>query len=83
MAGKAAVKVSVSGLVQGVGFRYWTEHKARSLDLTGYVSNMPDGSVEALFEGDRENLNQMLEYLHQGPPAARVTAGGGDATRWR
>ena len=71
---KAAARAYVSGRVQGVGFRYWTVREARALGLSGWVKNLPDGGVEALFEGDRESLKQMLLLLEEGPPAARVTS---------
>ncbi|MFA4044090.1 MAG: hypothetical protein HZRFUVUK_000873 [Candidatus Fervidibacterota bacterium] len=62
----------VYGLVQGVGFRYFTLWEASKLGLTGYVRNLSDGSVEVVAEGTKEDLEKLLEKLHQGPPAARV-----------
>ena len=63
----------VHGRVQGVSFRYYTMMKAHQLGLTGWVRNQPDGTVETLAEGDRELLDAFLEFLNDGPPAARVT----------
>ncbi len=63
----------VDGLVQGVNFRYYTQERARSLRLAGWVRNRADGSVEVLAEGPRASLDQLLEFLQRGPPAASVT----------
>lgn len=62
----------VSGRVRGVNFRYYTEHKANNLNLTGWVRKLPDGTVEVLAEGQRDELESLLEYLHKGSPAAHV-----------
>lgn len=64
----------IRGRVQGVSFRYFTQQTARRLGLTGWVRNLPDGTVEALFEGERESIEQALEACRQGPPAAAVEA---------
>ena len=66
-------RVLISGRVQGVSFRYFTQRTARALGLTGWVRNRPDGSVEALFEGVRATVEQVLAACCQGPPAAEVT----------
>jgi acylphosphatase len=63
----------VHGHVQGVSFRYYTRMKAYDLDLTGWVRNVPDGSVEVMAVGPREALDEFEEWLHHGPPGARVT----------
>jgi acylphosphatase len=63
----------VKGMVQGVNFRYATLERARQLDLTGWVKNLRDGSVEVLAEGPRPALDQLGEFLRRGPPAASVT----------
>jgi acylphosphatase len=65
--------VVVSGRVQGVGFRWWARERARALGLAGWVRNLPDGRVELLLEGEAETVRAMLEWLADGPPAARVT----------
>ena len=62
----------IHGQVQGVGFRYWTQHKARALGLAGYVRNLPDGSVEVAAAGDSNQLRQLEQLLSRGPTAARV-----------
>lgn len=63
---------SVTGRVQGVSFRAWTQSKARDLGLRGWVRNAPDGSVQALLHGEADSVARMLEALHAGPPAASV-----------
>ena len=63
----------ISGQVQGVNFRHTTVQKARSLGLTGWVRNRPDGTVEVTAEGQRRQLEELLAFLHDGPPAAYVT----------
>jgi len=62
----------ISGRVQGVNFRAATRAKARELGLTGWARNLPDGRVEAVFEGETDALETMLAWCHQGPPPARV-----------
>jgi acylphosphatase len=62
----------VSGQVQGVGFRYSAMAQARRLGLTGWVANLPDGSVEGVAAGPDEALHQFRDWLRRGPPAARV-----------
>jgi acylphosphatase len=62
----------VRGRVQGVSFRYYTQEQALRLRLSGWVRNRPDGSVEVAAEGPRADLEQLLAFLHHGPPAARV-----------
>ena len=66
------VHVFISGTVQGVGYRYATVRQAQHLGLNGWVRNLPDGRVEAIFEGDRALVEQMINWCHQGPPTARV-----------
>ena len=65
-------RYSIVGRVQGVGFRYFTRSAAHQLGILGYVRNLPDGSVEALGEGDARSLEQWEEILRQGPPGSRV-----------
>ena len=64
----------MSGLVQGVGFRYFAERTARELGLTGYVRNRDDGTVEAYAIGDAPALDEFKARLAMGPRSARVTA---------
>ena len=62
----------ITGRVQGVGFRHFTRQTARRLDLSGWVRNEPDGSVRLEAEGPHDAVEQLLEAVHEGPPAARV-----------
>jgi acylphosphatase len=64
--------VFISGRVQGVGYRYSTVDTASQLGLTGWVRNLPDSRVEAVFEGAREVVDEMVRWCHSGPPAAVV-----------
>ena len=64
--------LSISGRVQGVFFRAWTRDLADRLSVKGWVRNCPDGHVEAHLEGDAAAIEQMIERLHDGPPAAEV-----------
>jgi len=65
-------RVIVNGMVQGVGFRYYTEAEASALGLGGYVRNRSDGAVEIEIEGDEAALERMLQWLHRGPRSASV-----------
>jgi acylphosphatase len=69
---KARAHVYVSGRVQGVFFRAWTEDEAVKRGLTGWVRNLADGRVEAVFEGEREDVEDMVKACWRGPPGARV-----------
>jgi acylphosphatase len=69
---KARVHVFVSGRVQGVFFRAETADMASRLGLAGWVRNLPDGRVEALFEGEKQDVEKALEFCRRGPPGARV-----------
>ncbi len=62
----------IHGRVQDVFFRDWTVRTARRLGVTGWVRNLPDGTVEAHLEGDAAAIESMTAKLHDGPPAARV-----------
>ena len=67
------VRVFVDGRVQGVGFRASTAREAMRLGLTGWARNLPDGRVEAAYEGPRDAVEEMLAWTRRGPAAARVT----------
>ncbi len=65
--------VFVSGRVQGVFFRSETSREARRYNVTGLIRNLSDGRVEAIFEGEKENVEKLIEFCKRGPHAARVT----------
>ena len=75
----ASVQVIVSGFVQGVYFRDFTSRQATQLGLTGYVRNLPGGTVEVNAEGERKQLAKLIDCLKAGSPAAEVTK---VATKW-
>ncbi|HNH76956.1 MAG TPA: acylphosphatase [Candidatus Obscuribacter sp.] len=65
-------KLKIHGRVQGVFFRQSTREKARELGLSGWVKNMPDGTVEALAAGPESLVNELIAWCHKGPAYARV-----------
>ncbi|NJL01950.1 MAG: acylphosphatase [Spirulinaceae cyanobacterium SM2_1_0] len=67
------IHVLISGVVQGVGYRYATTRQAQRLGLNGWVRNLPDGRVEAVFEGDRAAVERAITWCHSGSPAAQVS----------
>ncbi len=70
---KSRAKLIIKGRVQGVNFRYYTQREAQKHNLTGWVRNLPDGSVAALFEGDEDEVEAMVQWCRHGPPSAQVT----------
>ena len=69
---EAARHVSVYGRVQGVFFRAWARDQAIELGVTGWVRNCPDGRVDMHIEGEDAAVEQLIDRLHRGPPAAKV-----------
>jgi acylphosphatase len=69
---KARAKVLVSGIVQGVFFRARTMQEAVRQNVNGWVRNLPDGRVEAVFEGEKEALDKMVDFCREGPRGAMV-----------
>jgi acylphosphatase len=67
-------QVTITGRVQGVGYRAWVDHQARNHDLEGWVRNHRDGSVEALFAGPADVVSEMVARCRRGPSSARVEA---------
>jgi len=65
-------RIVVQGHVQGVFFREATRRRAQAAGVTGYVRNCPDGTVEAVFEGEREAVERLVEFCREGPRGARV-----------
>ena len=72
MSDLVSVQAIVHGYVQGVFFRAFVLKRAEELGLTGYVRNLPGGTVEAQAEGERKRLEELIGYLKIGPPSARV-----------
>ena len=64
--------ILVSGIVQGVGYRYYTLRKAGALGLTGFVRNLPDGRVEVEVEGEESAIQEFIGFLRKGPIGAHV-----------
>ncbi len=69
-----AVEVTVRGMVQGVGFRWFVSREANIAGVTGWVANQPDGSVAVVAEGDPDALQILLAALHEGPSGASVSS---------
>ena len=69
---KSNIHVIIYGRVQGVWFRASTKQKAEQLGINGWVRNTVDGNVEAIFEGEENSVNEMLNWCHHGPPMAEV-----------
>lgn len=69
----ARIHCFITGRVQGVAYRAYTQREAIQLGLTGWVRNCPDGRVELVAEGSQEALQALVSWCHQGPPLAKVT----------
>jgi acylphosphatase len=74
MGSKVRAHVVVTGRVQGVYFRYATREEADMRGVKGWVRNRREGGVEAVFEGEKEKVEELIEFCHYGPPAAKVSA---------
>jgi len=70
---KVRVRIFVSGRVQGVFFRVETRYEAMKRNVAGWVRNTSGGRVEAIFEGEREDVEKLIEFCRKGPSGARVT----------
>ena len=66
------IHLIVSGKVQGVFFRVNTQKKASELGLHGYAKNLPDGNVEVVTQGDEEKINELIQFIKNGPGIAKV-----------
>ena len=67
------IHVWITGHVQGVGFRYHTRRQAQTRLITGWVQNLSDGRVEAVFEGTEQAVAEMIHWCERGPSGASVT----------
>lgn len=70
---KVRAYVFVSGRVQGVFFRSYTKEEADRVGVNGWVRNLSDGRVEAVFEGEKDKVEEMIQFCKRGPPSAKVT----------
>ena len=70
---KVSAHVFVSGRVQGVFFRVETQRHAKANKVFGWVRNTSDGRVEAMFEGEKTSVDNLVDFCRLGPPAAKVT----------
>ena len=70
---KVRAHVFISGMVQGVFFRLETRYRAKSRNIVGWVRNTSDGRVEAIFEGEKEDVEKLTEFCNRGPSGAKVT----------
>lgn len=66
-------RLIIHGLVQGVGYRFSMVNAARANSVTGWVRNRRDGTVEALIQGEQNNIDKIIQWSHMGPPSAKVT----------
>lgn len=73
MADKQRAHVFIEGRVQGVGFRHFTRKTASTIGVKGWVRNLNDGRVEAVFEGPKRKIDKMIEACKEGPPISNVT----------
>ena len=69
---RGTARVTISGVVQGVGYRYFCCRRADQFGIGGWVKNQPDGSVQVLAQGDTESLEQFIIELRKGPSGALV-----------
>jgi acylphosphatase len=70
---KTRAHVIVTGKVQGVFYRAETASRAKQFNITGWIRNLPDGRVEAIFEGEENNVQKIIDFCRKGPPNAYVT----------
>lgn len=73
LTGRIRAHVFVSGIVQGVGYRFTTANQANQLGIRGWVRNLPDDRVESVFEGVQASVEEIISWCRKGPPGAVVT----------
>ena len=69
-----AIRLTIAGIVQGIGYRDWMVCEAQARDLAGYVVNRRNGTVEALIDGEEDDMATMIEACRRGPRLAKVSA---------
>ena len=69
---KVGAHVFITGMVQGVFFRSKTRNEAKNHGVTGWVRNLSDGRVEVVFEGSKDNVNKLIDFVGKGPSGAKV-----------
>jgi acylphosphatase len=69
---KVRAHIWVSGIVQGVDFRYFTFQEAREKNVSGWIRNTVDGGIEAVFEGEKEDVEKMIDFCSKGPLGSHV-----------
>jgi acylphosphatase len=79
---KVRAHVLISGIVQGVFFRHHTGKQAEKHGVYGWVRNLHDGRVEAIFEGEEENVAKVIEFCKRGPPGSEVMSVQVDYGKW-
>lgn len=80
---KIRAEVIVSGLVQGVNYRYCTLQAALTRNVTGWVKNLPDGSVQGCFEGEEDDVNALIAWCRKGPDWAQVDGVAAERQEYR
>lgn len=72
MSERICIRVVISGIVQGVGFRRRTREAALSLGIDGWIANRPDGKVEAVFQGSLSAVDEMIQWIRKGTSGAKI-----------
>lgn len=70
---KVVKRITIKGIVQGIGFRSFAHYYALKYNISGYAKNCFNGSVEILGKGEEANFSKFFEYISQGPPGAEIT----------
>lgn len=79
---KSASKIIISGTVQGIFFRNFTRENANKLNLKGYIRNLEDGNIEIFVEGEKDNINSLIDLLKKDPPYSQIRDVKVETRRW-
>jgi len=79
---KSASKIIISGTVQGIFFRNFAKENANKLNLKGYIRNLEDGNIEIFVEGEKDNINSLIDLLKKGPPYSQIRDVKVETRRW-